>query len=133
MAGGQGGIFGIYIGTTTTWFNDYVKYISAAIFGAVVPWTISLVVAQKYYSRLTAHAATFWLLGSLTAVLVMLFTVPRATQWAMLSPFLIASLLFGLGIALASVVRGQRHGLLSLVAMLLLCASIFAPIAAYWG
>ncbi len=133
VAGGQGGIFGIYIGTTTTWFNDYVKYISAAIFGAVVPWTISLVVAQKYYSRLTAHAATFWLLGSLTAVLVMLFTVPRATQWAMLSPFLIASLLFGLGIALASVVRGQRHGLLSLVAMLLLCASIFAPIAAYWG
>ena len=133
VAGGQGGIFGIYIGTTTTWFNDYVKYISAAIFGAVVPWTISLVVAQKHYSKFTARAANVWLIGSLSAVLIMLFTVPRATQWALLSPFLIASLLFGLGIALASVVRGQRHGALSVVAMLLLCAGIFAPIAAYWG
>ena len=133
VSAGQGGIFGMYLGTATSWFNDYVKYVTAAIFGAVVPWTISLVVAQKHYSRWVARAAEFWLAGSLAAVLVMLFTVARNTQWALLSPFLIASLLFGVGIALASVVRGQRHGTLALAAALLLCAGIFAPIASYWG
>lgn len=133
VAGGQGGIFGVHMGTTTTWFNDYIKYIAAAVFGAMVPWTVSMVVAQKHYSKLVARAATFWLLGSMSVMLVMLFTVERATQWALLSPFLIASLLFGLAIALASVVRGQRHGMFSLAAVLLLCAGIFAPIAAYWG
>ena len=133
VSAGQGGSFGMYIGTTTTWFNDYVKYITAVIFGAMVPWTLSLVVSQKHYSKLTAHAATGWLAGSLVAMLVMLFTVPRATQWALLSPFLIASLMFGLGIALASVLRRQRHGLLSLAAITLLCVGIFAPIASYWG
>ena len=133
VSGGQGGIFGMYIGTATTWFNDYVKYISAVIFGALVPWTLSLVVAQKYYSRVTAYAASSWAVGSLLVMVVMLFTVPRATQWAMLSPYLIASLLFGLGIALASVLRRQSHGLLALAAIVLLCAGVFAPIASYWG
>ncbi len=133
VSAGQGGIFGMYLGTATSWFNDYVKYVTAAIFGAVVPWTISMVVAQKHYSRLVARVAALWLVGSLAAVLVMLFTVARSTQWAMLSPFLIASLLFGVGIALASVVRGQRHGSLALAATLLLCAGIFAPIVSYWG
>lgn len=133
VTAGQGGIFGVYLGTTTTWFNDYVKYISAAIFGAAVPWTISVVVAQKHYSKLIARAATLWLVASLAVMLLMLFTVERTTQWALLSPFLIASLVFGLGIALGSVVRGQAHGVLSLSAVLLLCAGIFAPIASYWG
>ena len=133
VSGGQGGVFGMYIGTATTWFNDYIKYVSAAIFGAMVPWTISMVVTQKHYSRLTAYAASSWVVGSLVVMVVMLFTVPRATQWAMLSPYLIVSLLFGLGIALASVLRNQRHGGLALAAMVLLCAGIFAPIASYWG
>ncbi len=133
VTAGQGGIFGVYLGTATTWFNDYVKYISAAIFGAAVPWTISVVVAQKHYSKLIARAATLWLAGSLAVMLVMLFTVERTTQWALLSPFLIASLVFGLGIAVGSVARGQPHGVLSLAAVLLLCAGIFAPIASYWG
>ena len=132
-AGGQGGIFGMYIATTTSWFNDYVKYVTAAIFGAMVPWTISMVVSQKHYSRLTANIASVWVVGSLVAIVVMLFTVPRATQWALLSPYLIASLIFGLGIALASVLRRQPHGQLSLAAMVLLCTGIFAPIASYWG
>jgi GGDEF domain-containing protein len=133
VASGQGGILGVYFGTTTTWFNDYVKYISAAFFGAVVPWTISTVVAQKYYSRWVARLADVWLVGSVMAMLVMFFTVPRATQWALLSPFLIVSLIFALGIALASVLRRQAHGYLALLAALLLCVGIFAPIAAYWG
>lgn len=133
VAAGQGGIFGIYLGTTTTWFNDYVKYTSAALFGAVVPWTFSTVVAQKHYAKWVARLATGWLLASTLGMLVMLCTVARATQWAMLSPFLIASLVFGLGIALASVVRSQAHSYLSMAAALLLCAGIFAPIAAYWG
>ena len=133
VTAGQGGFFGVYLATSSAWFNDYVKYISAAIFGAAVPWTISWVVAQKHYSKLIARAATLWLVGSLAAMLVMLFTVERTTQWALLSPFLIASLLFGLGIALGSVVRRQPHGLLSLCAVLLLCAGVFAPIASYWG
>lgn len=133
VTAGQGGFFGVYIGTNTTWFNDYVKYISAAVFGAIVPWTISFVVTQKHYSKLVAHAASFWLVGSLLAAVVMLLTLERATQWALLSPFLIASLVFGLGIALGSVVRGQPHGVLSLAAVLMLCLGIFAPIASYWG
>ncbi len=133
VTAGQGGVFGVYFGTGTTWFNDYVKYISAAVFGAIVPWTISTVVAQKYYSKWVARASTFWLVGSLAAVLIMLFTVERTIQWALLSPFLIASLVFGLGIALGSVVRGQPHGVLSLAAVMLLCAGVFAPIASYWG
>ncbi len=133
VTAGQGGVFGVYFGTDTTWFNDYVKYISAAVFGAIVPWTISTVVAQKYYSKWVARASTFWLVGSLAAVLIMLFTVERTIQWALLSPFLIASLVFGLGIALGSVVRGQPHGVLSLAAVMLLCAGVFAPIASYWG
>ena len=133
VASGQGGILGVYIGTTTTWFNDYVKYVCAVLFAAIVPWTFSTVVAQKYYSRWAAWAANFWLLGSILAMSIMLFTVERATQWAMLSPYMIASLIFGLGIALASVVRGQAHAYLSLAAAVSLCAGIFVPIAAYWG
>jgi GGDEF domain-containing protein len=133
VTGGQGGVFGMYIGTGTTWFNDYVKYISAALFGAIIPWTISVVVSQKHYSRATSRCATVWLSGSLMAVLFMLVTVDRATQWALLSPFLIASLIFALGIAVASVLRGQQHGMLSLVAVLLLCAGTFVPVASYWG
>ena len=133
VSAGQGGIFGMYIATTTTWFNDYIKYVTAVIFGAMVPWTLSLVVAQKHYSRLTAYAASGWTVVSLVVMVAMLFSVPRATQWALLSPYLIASLIFGLGIALASVLRRQPHGGLSLAAVLLLCAGIFAPIASYWG
>ncbi len=130
---GNGGVAGIYLGTTTTWFNDYVKYVTSMIFGAMVPWTISVVVAQKYYSRFVAYAASFWLIGSLVLVTGMLFTVPRAIHWAITSPFLIASLIFGFSIALASVVRGQAHALWSLSAAALICVAIFAPIAAYWG
>jgi GGDEF domain-containing protein len=133
IAAGQGGIIGQYVGTTTTWFNDYVKYVSGMIFGAMIPWTMSHVCSQKYYSKFVARFATFWMLASITAMLVMLFTVPRLTQWAILSPFLIASLVFGLGIALASALRGHIHGMLSLAAIVMLCIGIFAPIAAYWG
>ena len=133
VSAGQGGIFGMYLGTTTTWFNDYVKYITATIFGAMVPWTLSLVVTQKYYSKFTAHAASGWAAGSMVVMVVMLFTVARATQWALLSPFIIASLTFGSGIALASVLRRQPHGWLALAAMTALTAGSFAPIASYWG
>jgi GGDEF domain-containing protein len=133
VASGQGGILGVYIGTTTTWFNDYIKFTSAACFGALVPWTISAVVAQKHYSRWVARLADVWLVGSIAATFVMFFTVPRASQWAMLSPFLIVSLLFALGIAIASVLRRQVHAYLSVSAVLMLCVGIFAPIAAYWG
>ncbi len=133
LAAGNGGMAGIYFGTTTTWFNDYVKYVTSIVFGAMVPWTISVVVAQKYYSKIVAYLANFWLVGSLVMLVVMLFTVPRATQWAITSPFLIASLIFGFGIALASVVRGQAHAYWSLSAAVLICVAIFAPIAAYWG
>jgi GGDEF domain-containing protein len=133
LAAGNGGIAGIYFGTTTTWFNDYIKYLTSMFFGAMVPWTISAVVAQKYYSKLVAHLANFWLIGSLAAVIAMLFMATRATQWALTSPFLIASLIFGLGIALTSVVRGQAHAYWSLAAVVLICVAIFTPIAAYWG
>jgi GGDEF domain-containing protein len=133
LAAGNGGIAGIYFGTATTWFNDYVKYLTSIFFGALVPWTISAVVAQKYYSKFVSHLANFWLVGSLTALVVMLFTVSRDTQWAITSPFLIASLVFALGIALASVLRGQAHAYWSLAAVLLICVAIFTPIAAYWG
>ena len=133
VAAGQGGIVGQYVGTTTTWFNDYVKYVSGMIFGAMIPWTMSHVCSQKYYSKFVARFATFWMLASITMMLVMLFTVPRLTQWAILSPFLIASLVFGLGIALAAALRGHIHGMLSLAAVVMLCIGIFAPIAAYWG
>jgi GGDEF domain-containing protein len=133
IAAGQGGIIGQYVGTTTTWFNDYVKYVSGMIFGAMIPWTMSHVCSQKYYSKFIARFATFWMLASIATMLVMLFTVPRLTQWAILSPFLIASLVFGLGIALASALRGHIHGMLSLAGIVMLCIGIFAPIAAYWG
>jgi GGDEF domain-containing protein len=133
LAAGNGGMAGIYLGTTTTWFNDYVKYVTSIFFGAMVPWTISAVVGQKYYSKFVAHLANFWLVGSIAAVIVMLFTVDREIHWAITSPFLIASLIFGLGIAIASVVRGQVHAYWSLAAMLLICVAIFLPIAAYWG
>ncbi len=133
IAAGQGGVVGQYIGTASTWFNDYVKYITGMIFGAMIPWTMSQVCSQKYYSRFVARFATFWMLGSMAAVLLMLFTVPRLTQWAFLSPFLIASLVFGLGIAMASALRGHVHGILSLAAIVMLCVGIFAPIASYWG
>ncbi len=133
LTAGNGGMAGIYLGTTTTWFNDYVKYVTSMVFGALVPWTISAVVAQKYYSKFVATAANVWLLGSLVLVAGMLFTVSRTVQWAITSPFLIASLILGLGIALASVVRGQAHALWSLAAALLICVAVFTPIAAYWG
>jgi GGDEF domain-containing protein len=90
-------------------------------------------VAQKYYSKWVAYLANFWLIGSLVMLMVMLFTVSRATQWVITSPFLIASLIFGFGIALASVVRGQAHAYWSLSAAALICVAIFTPIAAYWG
>jgi GGDEF domain-containing protein len=133
LTAGNGGMAGVYLGTTTTWFNDYVKYVTSMIFGAMVPWTISAVVAQKYYSKFVTRLANFWLAGSLVAVTVMLFTVDRAIQWAITSPFLIASLIFGFGIALASVVRGQAHAYWSFAAAALICVAIFLPIAAYWG
>jgi two-component system, sensor histidine kinase LadS len=133
LAAGNGGMAGIYLGTTTAWFNDYIKYVTSIFFGALVPWTISAVVGQKYYSKFVAHIANFWLVGSIAAVVVMLFTVSRDIHWAITSPFLIASLIFGLGIALASVVRGQVHAYWSLAAMLLICVAIFLPIASYWG
>lgn len=133
LAAGNGGMAGVYLGTTTTWFNDYIKYVTSIFFGALVPWTISAVVGQKYYSKFVAHLANFWLVGTLVALTVMLFTVDREIHWAITAPFLIASLIFGLGIALASVVRGQVHAYWSLAAMLLICVAIFLPIVAYWG
>ncbi len=133
LAAGNGGIAGIYFGTTTPWFNDYVKYVTSIVFGAMVPWTISTVVGQKYYSKFVARLANAWLMGSLVILVVMLVIADRSTQWAITSPFLIASLVFGLGIALASAVRGQAHAYWSLTAMALICVAIFLPIAAYWG
>ncbi len=133
VAAGQGGVVGQYVGTSSAWFNDYVKYVTGVVFGAVIPWTLSVVCGQKYYSNLVARVATFWMLGSIAAMAVMLFTVSRTFQWALLSPFLIASLVFGLGITLASALRGQVHGSLSFGAVVMLFIGIFAPIASYWG
>jgi GGDEF domain-containing protein len=133
MMAGQGGITGMYFGTTTTWFNDYNKYLAAMVFAAIVPWTVSAVMSQKYYAKFFARLATAWMVIGLLAIFTMLWTTPRAVQWAILSPFLIVSLLFAAGICLGGVARGYTHAYLSLAAVVLLCAGIFAPIAAYWG
>jgi GGDEF domain-containing protein len=133
LTAGQGGILGMYAGTESTWFNDYSKYVAGMIFGAMVPWTVSVVLAQKYYSRFFGGLALWWMIGGLVITAAMLFAVPRAVQWAILSPFLIASLIFALSMSVAAVVRSQSHALWTLAALVLLCAGIFAPIAAYWG
>jgi GGDEF domain-containing protein len=129
----QSGMIGIYLGTNSPWFNDYIKYLTAIVFGAMLPWTVSNVVSQKYYSQFFADVAAYWMVGSLGLVIAMLFTMSRTTQWAVLTPFLIASLVFSLGIALASVVRGQSQAYWSLAAVVIICMGIVAPIAAYWS
>jgi GGDEF domain-containing protein len=129
----QGGVAGMYMGTQTSWFNDICKFVSGMLCGALIPWTIAIVVSQKSYSKLVWWLVLLWMGGGLLATLSMTWQSSRDAQAATLPLYLVGSLVFALAIALGSVVRRQAHAHWTLAGVLFYWLGILAPLAAYWG
>ncbi len=129
----QGGVAGIYVGTETARFNDVSKFISGMLCGALLPWAVATVLAQKSYSVLVWRATQLWLAAGLLAVLLIVGTNSRSAQAVVLPPYLLLSLLWVVLMAALSVLRRQSYALWTLVAVLFVCVGILVPLANYWG
>jgi GGDEF domain-containing protein len=129
----QGGVAGMYMGTHTSWFNDLCKFFSGMLCGALIPWTIAVVVSQKSYSKLVWWLVLLWMGGGLLAALTLTSPNSRDAQAAILPMYLVGSLVFAFVIALGSVVRRQAHAHWTVAGVLFYWLGILAPLAAYWG
>jgi diguanylate cyclase (GGDEF)-like protein len=129
----QGGTAGVYLGKTNAWFNDVSKFLTGMLFGALIPWTIAVSVAQRLHSKLVWNATIVWLVGGLLLTAILATTNTRLGQSTVLPAYLLASLLFATLIALGAVLRKQAHSVWVLVAVAFYSLGILAPLASYFG
>lgn len=129
----QGGVAGMYVATDTVMFNDVSKFFSGMLCAAVMPWAVATVVSQKSYSPWVWRLAIAWLAGGVLAAFLLSGSQMRSAQAAVLPPFLVSTLVFVLGMALASLVRRQPYAVWVVAAMLGNCIGILTPLLSYWG
>jgi GGDEF domain-containing protein len=129
----QGGVAGMYVATHTARFNDVSKFISAALYGALLPWVVATALAQRSYSQLVWRAALLWMVVGLLGMLVIVGIQSRTAQILVLPVYLILSLLWVVLMAAVSVLRRQVYAAWTLVAVLFVCVGILVPLASFWG
>ena len=129
----QGGVAGMYVGTDTVLFNDVSKFFSGMLCAALMPWAVAAVVSQKSYSPWVWRLAIAWLAAGVLAAFLLSGSQMRSVQAAVLPPFLVSTLMFVMGMALASLVRRQPYAVWVVAAMLGNCIGILTPLLSYWG
>ena len=129
----QGGVAGMYVGTETVLFNDVSKFVTGMLCAALMPWAVAAVVSQKSYSPWIWRLTMVWLAAGIAAAFLLSGSQLRSAQAAVLPPYLVGSLVFVVGMALASMVRRQPHAGWVMAAALGNCMGILTPLLSYWG
>jgi diguanylate cyclase (GGDEF)-like protein len=133
LVAAQCGVLGMYVAADSARFNDVAKFFTGMVYGAFLPWVVATVVSQKSYSVWIWRAVIGWLVLGLAIVLWQSSGYWANARAAVLPPYLLASLLVALGIALASVLRKQALAGLVLVAVLMDSMSVITPLARHLG
>lgn len=127
------GVMGMYFATGSAHFNDAIKFVATMFAGAILPWGVAIVVAQKF------HAPWVWRVAQAWAVTAMLWTLWAVTQETRLNAvrfalvFLFLSMGFALAQAFTALARRHANAVAATLGTLLYCAALLLPLLAYYG
>ncbi len=127
------GLAAMYVQTDSAVFNDQSKFIANTLLCVAFPWITAVVLSQRFYSRIWWYLAMAWAAAGLVAGAWLMPYPLRHLTVAMVPVLMAGSLLIALAMLGNALLRAQTFAIASVPGILLYCASLLVPMAAYFG